>query len=205
MHPFQRYLSLVLAGALALPAQQAPAPKLAGESSGLQIVVIEGENARNSIRSRTAIAPVVEVRDEAGKPVAGAEVTFHLPAAGPGGAFYNWLQTQTVKTGENGRAAAAGYTPNDQEGRFNIKVTARQGGRTAGIVVAQTNLRGGNEAGAGAGGSKRNWWIAAGIIGAGALAGGIYAATNGNGNGAAGAVTNPVVITASPVTVGGPR
>jgi hypothetical protein len=170
----------------------------------LKIVVIEGEGAQNSIRSRSAVAPVVEVRDAADKPVAGAEVVFQLPAAGPSGTFHNWMRNQTVRTNAEGRAAVTGYAPNDEEGRLNIKVTATSGTKTATAIIAQSNVRGSGN-GRSAGGSGRTWKILA-VVGAVAVAGGVVAATRGDGNGtSAGAAATPVTITPGTVTVGGPR
>ncbi|MGB9604559.1 MAG: hypothetical protein ACPL88_01615, partial [Bryobacteraceae bacterium] len=117
-------------------AQPAEAPARPEPPGILKVVVIEGEGAVNNIRTRSAVAPVVEVRDENDKPVVGAEVVFQLPPAGPGGVFHGWMRTQTVRTNEQGRAAASGYTPNDQPGRFNIKVTATLGNKTGSAVIA---------------------------------------------------------------------
>jgi hypothetical protein len=195
--------------ALALAAQQ-PAPRVqpgtpqappGGGGPGpaaLKIVVLEGEGARNDIRSGTAVAPRIQVVDENGRPVADAEVVFRLPMEGPGGAFHGWVKTQTVRTNAEGIAAASGYTPNDLEGRFNIRVTAKAGTQEASAVIAQANVRGAGVNGR----SHRKWWILA-AVGAGAGAA-IAAAASGNGSDGV-AVTTPITITAGPVTVAGPR
>ncbi len=169
----------------------------------LKVVVIEGEGAVNNIRTRTATAPVVEVRDENDKPVAGAEVVFQLPPAGPGGVFHGWMRTQTVRTDEQGRARASGYTPNDEAGRFNIKVTATLGNKTGSAVIAQTNAyRGGSGPGVTSGRSGL-WKVLVGVGAAGAVIGAV-AATRGNGTASA-ATTRPITITPGPITVGSPR
>lgn len=77
-------------------------------SSALTIVVIEGEDAVNVIQQRTAVAPVVEVRDKNGQPVSGAIVTFSVRS---GRAAFNGARTLTVATNAAGRAAATGLTP----------------------------------------------------------------------------------------------
>lgn len=202
---FQKCLAALLASVLVLPAQQTTPAAKPSDTGGLKIVVIDGEGAKNSVRARTATAPVVEVRDSGDKPVAGAEVVFQLPPAGPSGNFNGWLKMQTVKTDERGRAAATGYTPNDEEGRFNIKVVASSGNSTASLVVAQSNVSGGG-AGMSTGSSRPGWWKWAAVLGGAAIAGGVVAATRGdsNGNGAA-ATTRPITIGAGAVTVGGPR
>lgn len=203
---YSKLTAALLAAALAAPAQQ-PSPLLA-QSTGLKIVVVEGEGATNQIRSRSGVGPLVEVRDDSDKPVPGAEVTFQLPLAGPSAYFNGWLRQQTVKTDRNGRAGVTGYTPNEEEGRFNIKVSAATGTRTASAVIAQTNVRAAGAAGGGstarAASNNRKWWVVAAVVGAGAIAGGVAASRNGNGTTAAAA---PRAVTISPgaITVGGPR
>jgi hypothetical protein len=179
-----------------------PNSNLVQGTGSLKITVVEGEGAVNSIRGRTATQPVVEVRDEQDKPIAGAEVVFQLPAAGPGGVFHGWMRTQTAKTNEEGRAAAQGLTPNEEEGRFNIKVTATEGKRTGTVVIAQNNVRNGG-AGARSGGSRRGLWILLGVAAVAAIAGGIAATRGDDSNG--GPTTTPVTISPGPVTVGSPR
>ena len=56
-------------------------PRVVGAAAlaaGLKIVVIEGEDAVNIIQQKTAVAPVVEVRDTNDQPVAGAVVRFAI-------------------------------------------------------------------------------------------------------------------------------
>lgn len=202
-------VAVVLALGLPLMAQQAaprPQPGTPQAPPGtpgsgpaaLKIVVLEGEGARNDIRSGIAVAPKVQLLDENGRPVADAEVVFRLPMEGPGGAFHGWVKTQTVRTNAEGIAAASGYMPNDLEGRFNIRVTAKAGSQEAAAVIAQANVRGSGASGR----SNRKWWILA-AVGAGA---GAAIAAAASGNGADGvAVTTPITITAGPVTVAGPR
>lgn len=196
-------LACLLAGALLLPAQQAPpaAPASTGE---LEITVIEGEGAKNNVRARTAVAPVVEVK-EAGKPVEGAEVVVILPAVGPSGSFHGWLKNQTVKTDAQGRAVVTGYAPNTEEGRFNIKVTATSGTKTGAAIIAQSNVSGPGAAMSGTTTkSRKGLWTAIGVIGAGALIGGVVAATRGDDSPtAAGKI--PVSVSAGAITVAGPR
>lgn len=187
-----------------MPAQQpAPQPAQIEPPGVLKIVVIEGEGAINDIRRRTATAPVVEVRDENEKPVAGAEVLFQLPPAGPGGVFHGWMRTQTVRTDAQGRAATSGYTPNDQAGRFNIKVTATMGNKTGSLVIGQSNAyRSGSAPGASNG--RSGWWkIALGVGATGAIIGAVAATRNGGTSTPAAAA--PITITPGPITVGSPR
>jgi len=201
-------VALALAGALVLPAPilaqaaGAAAQKLVAQSGNLKIVVLEGEGAKNNVRAKSATAPAVEVRDEADKPVAGAEVIFQLPATGPGGVFHGWMRTQTVRTDAQGRAGATGYVPNDEEGRFNIKVTAASGAKTGAAVIAQSNVRG--AAGAGSVSAKRRWLVPVAVIAGLAIVGGAVAATRGD-SAVAAAATTAVTITPGAITVSGPR
>jgi hypothetical protein len=196
---------------MALQAQRiptvAPAPPqqrqlVAQQKDTLTVTVVEGEGGKNSVRNRTAVAPIVEVKDAEGKPVPGAEVVFQLPAVGPSGSFNGWLKTQTVRADEQGRAAATGYAPNTEPGRFNIKVTATSGTNTGSAVISQVNTDNGTSVSSG---GNRGWvkWVA--IIGGAAAIGGVAAAVGGDDDAAPGTARTPVGITAGAVTVGGPR
>ena len=179
-----------------------PKSNVVQESGRLKIIVVQGEGALNNIRQRTVVAPVVEIRDDNDKPVAGAEVVFQLPAAGPGGVFNGWMRTQTTRSDAQGRAAATGMTPNEEEGRFNIKVTATEGKRTATAVIAQSNSRTGGNTTAKSGKSHKTLYIVLGIMAVGAIIG-IVAATRDGGSSTSS--TTAVTITPGPVTVGGPH
>lgn len=147
MNP-RRYLSALLAlhqlvFAYAALAQQPPAAvtpaAVVPVTTGIKILVLEGQNAVNSVRSATAIPPVVEVRDENDLPIEGATVTFQLPQSGPGGFFPGQKLTLEAKTDFRGQVGATGFVPNNKDGAFKIHVTATESGRTADIVISQTN------------------------------------------------------------------
>jgi len=188
----QSVTAVLVAALLALPpeaAAQTPntaapaapqAPNLAPlPVQSLQIYVLEGQDAIHDIRDRAAAMVVVEVRDENGLPVEGAEVTFTLPAAGPGGSFAGQQFTHTAKTNFQGQAAAA-YLPNMQTGRFNLRVSAKLGNRVGQAVIRQTNaLRSGVEERK-SGVFKFAWWKVAVLAGVGATVG-IVLATRGSG------------------------
>src|SRR5580704_2436459 len=59
----------------------------AGTPMALHIVILDGDNALNNIRQRSAREPIVQVEDENHKPVAAAAVLFtiHSGSAGAGG------------------------------------------------------------------------------------------------------------------------
>jgi hypothetical protein len=131
-------------------------------------------------------------------------VVFQLPPAGPGGVFNGWMRNQTARTNSEGQAETNGFTPNDEVGRFNIKVSATSGTKSTSVVISQINTpngAGGTERQAK---SKSNLWKVLLVVGAAGLAGGIVAATRG---GSSTPVTppTPITITAGPITIGGPR
>jgi hypothetical protein len=198
---------LALTVALSCQAQQVSGPKkeLVQSAVGdLKIVVVQGEGALNNIRTRSAAPVIVEVRDTGDKPVAGAEVVFQLPPAGPGGVFNGWMRNQTARSSAEGRAETNGFTPNDEPGRFNIKVTASSGTKTTSAIIAQTNTPSGRGSGSQAK-SKSNLWKVLVVVGAAGLAGGIVAATRGGGSSTAPTPPTPISVIAGPITVGGPR
>jgi hypothetical protein len=152
---------LVLIGAVT--AWQPVRGQEASPPSDLRIVVVRGEGFTNNLKKRIAREPIVEVRDRNNRPVSGATVTFLLPGGGPGGTFANGQQTLTVFTGQNGRAIATGFTPNNVAGPFNINVTASMQGQTATATISQTNAITGAGTGLGTGATL-------GIVGAAAAA-----------------------------------
>lgn len=133
------------------------------QSSALRIVVIEGEGAVNIIQQKTAVAPIVEVRDQNNVPVAGAVVRFTI-AGGKQATFAGGTQTITVTTNAAGRAAAAAINPLSN-GAMQIQVQATFQGQTAAATIAQTNVM--TAAGGGIGGGTIAG-IAGGVAAAGA-------------------------------------
>jgi hypothetical protein len=174
-------VALVACSAL-LSAQQ----KVAAD---LRIVVLAGEGAVNIIQQKTAVAPVIEVRDRNNLPVSGATVTFSVSGTG---ATFGSGSTLTVVTNAAGQATAAGLTPT-AAGALQVNVTAAFQGQLATAAVTQTNFvtaqaaaaagaGGGTSAGttAGAGtGAAGGGGIGLGTIGlvGAAVAGGAVAAT----------------------------
>src|SRR5438045_2773092 len=74
--------------------------------------VLEGDRAINSIKLHRGHDPVVQVVGASGEPIAGAAVTFLLPASGPSAAFSDGGLSLTVQTDARGMAAARGLRPN---------------------------------------------------------------------------------------------
>lgn len=153
---------------------QQPAP-------ALKIVVLEGEGGVNIIQQKTAVRPLIEVRDRNNVPVSGASVTFTI-GGGNGAAFAGGAQTLTVTTNAAGQAAASGLNA-IRSGPFQIQVQAAYQGQRATAAISQTNFATAAAAaaaqagaGAGAGGGGTASGAAGGAAGGG---GGISATTIG--------------------------
>jgi len=165
-----RFISGLLVCSLVLglaPRQAAAQARPAGRPA-IHILVIEGEGAINNMKQRTAREPIVEVRDENDKPVAGAVVVFTLPNVGPSGSFANGANVLTVSTDSTGRAVGAGLRPNGIEGPVQVKVNASYLGQTTSTTINMTNAMGAGTAAAAGGGSAKLIGI---LVGVGAAAG----------------------------------
>lgn len=162
-------------------------------------MVLEGENAINIIQQKTAVAPVVEVRDRNDHPVAGAIVQFAIRS---GRATFGGARSLSVTTNAVGRAVAAGFAPTGT-GALQIAATATfQGQTAAAVTIAQTTVQtavqaaaatsattatasgsasagAGTAGAAGAGAGAVSAGAAGAGAGAGAAAGGVSAATLG--------------------------
>lgn len=176
----------------------------------LRIVVLEGENGVNIIQQKTAVRPLVEVRDRNNVPVAGVTVTFAIGGGQPA-AFAGGVQTLTVTTNAAGQAAATGFTALGP-GAIQVQVQAAYHGQIATAAISQTNFAtaaAASQAGAasGASGSSTASTGAAttgggggvsgttvGIAGA-AIAGGALAATQLGGDDTAAATPPPAPVT----------
>lgn len=145
---------------------------MAADPDGLTIRVIEGQGAINNVRTRTARAPVVELRDEQNKPVSGATVTFQTPFSGPGAAFGSERVLMT-QTDSDGRAIGRGLVPNGATGPFEIHVTAVFNSKVASAAIRQINASPSEPRS-----SKKLLWISLAV---GATAAGVMAGTHGHG------------------------
>jgi hypothetical protein len=171
---------------------------LRAQEPALRVSVVTGDGARQVINQKFRIEPVVEVVDEHGKPVEGAEVVFSLPSKGPGGLFDNGSKSLTVSTDAQGHATAHGVRVNRLKGPFQIGVAASFQGRTANAAIAQVSVTRAHKSGA-FGVSTKTWVIV--TLSALAIAGAIIAAKQFKSG------PNPNVLTATPgiPTVGGPK
>jgi hypothetical protein len=139
------------------------------QNGGLRIVVVEGEDAVNIIQQKTAVRPVVEVRDRNNLPVSGAIVTFSIE--GGKAATFGGASTLTVATNAAGQAAVSGLTPS-VAGAFQIQVSAAFQGQVATATIAQTNVMTAAQAAAASAASGGGGSSAGGSAGGGGAAGG---------------------------------
>ena len=129
-------LTYSLLAAVLPPAARAQQPST---TPALSVQVVEGQNAINNINRNSAYEPVVEVQGAAGKPVAGASVSFVVPSIGPGALFPDGGRELMVQTDAAGRAVGRGLRPNNQVGQFEIRVVASFAGEKATATITQTN------------------------------------------------------------------
>jgi len=179
-------LGAVLVVVTALVSAQQP-QRPAETSKGLRIVVVEGEDAVNIVQQKTAVRPVVEVRDSNNLPVAGAAVQFTIARTGGGAAasFANGQSVVTVTTDAVGRAASSPLQALGN-GAVRIDVQATYQGQAASATVSQTNFAtvadaakagrtptpsGGGGAGGGAGAGAGGAGAGGAAAGAGTIAG----------------------------------
>ncbi len=117
----------------ARPGAQAPA---------FRIVVVEGEDAVNIVQQKTAVRPLVEVRDRNDLPVAGAVVQFTIQAtagAARSASFANGQNVVSVTTNAAGRASSTALEAVGT-GPVRIQVQATYQGQMAATTVTQTNF-----------------------------------------------------------------
>ncbi len=107
----------------------------ANKPEKLHIVVIAGEDAVNVIQQRTAVAPIVEVRDQNNQPVVGAIVRFTVRGKN---ATFGGVSTVNTTTNAVGQATVSQVTPT-ASGALRIEVVATSQGQTATATVTQTN------------------------------------------------------------------
>ena len=106
-----------------------------GETVILQLQVLEGEGRIFAALSRALKPITVRVTDETGAPVAGAAVSFRLPAEGVSGIFQNGLKTDMALSGPDGRAVSPNITWGPLAGQARLRVTAALEEARAGLLV----------------------------------------------------------------------
>jgi hypothetical protein len=183
--------AIVAAASLIYPTAMAQAPV-----ASLQITILDGDEAMNNIRQRTAREPIVQVEDENHKPVAGAAVIFLLPNDGASGTFSGGVRTLTTVTDSKGQAVARGLRPNHVAGRFQIRVQVSYQGKTAQATINQTNVTARTNTS-----TAPKWLILALVCAVAATA----ATVATHGGGASPSTNVPVGVIPGTGSVGGPR
>jgi hypothetical protein len=168
---------------------------MAAQQSPLKIVVIEGEAGVNIIQQKTAVKPLIEVRDRNNNPVAGAVVTFSIE--GGKAATFGGASTLTVATNAAGQAAVSSLTPNIA-GAFQIQVSAAFQGQIATAAIAQTNVVTAAEAAAASAAGASS-----GTAGAGGGGGGAAGGAGGAAGGAGGGLSATTIAVTSAAVAGG--
>jgi hypothetical protein len=166
IEPLWRKLGLIWIVALAVVF-----PAAAADADGLSLRIIEGQGSINNVRTHSARAPIVELRDDQNKPVAGASVTFQAPFTGPGATFGSERALLT-QTDSEGRATGRGLVPNGVTGPFEIRVTAAFNSQVVSASIRQINASPAESRS-----NRKVLWIG---LAAGAAAGGVLAATHGH-------------------------
>jgi hypothetical protein len=189
-------------------------PAQAQGTPGIQIVIVEGEGAINNVKERLNREVIVQVEDQNHKPVAGAAVSFFLPNDGPGGTFANGTNNLTTTTNAQGRATARGIQFNAQAGAMQIRVAASYAGRTASIVVNESNVlsgastpgsRGSGGGGGGGMSTSTKLLIIGAIVGGGVAAGVLLGSRSSSTATPAAPAPPTITITPGLVQVGGPQ
>jgi hypothetical protein len=106
----------------------------------LQIVIIDGQNGVNIARKKkkSAVRPVVEIRDGKNTPISGASVHFSAPTDGPSVTFSNGLRSIEVLTDNTGRASLDDLKPLSL-GQFDVSVAATFRSLSATSSITMTN------------------------------------------------------------------
>jgi len=131
-------LCLLFTGTTAAQPPAGGRPGAIPAGTGLNLLVLEGQNGVHDVRTPATALLVIEVRDENYRPLEGVKVVFQLPRQGPSGSFEGGVQDKQVVTNVQGQASAA-FTPNTQAGRFTVHATAAFGARTGAISIMQRN------------------------------------------------------------------
>lgn len=197
-------LSLSLVVPTSTLAQQQPG---AATSQTLNILPLAGHNEANDLQRKVMAPLVVNVLDQNGRPVDGADVVFRFPVVGPSATFPNQQSNGTFRTDVDGQAAATGWMANNQVGSFRVQVLATRGNETGEASIIMTNVARAEDVPVK---SQKSWWSKkwvkiAIIAGAAAAAGGtVWAMQGGNGTVTSNGAAVVVGIPGSP-TIGGPR
>ncbi len=177
----------------------------------IEIRVLSGAGAVERAGTRSGRAFIVQIVDGAGRPVAGAAVSFLMPAEGPAGVFANGMSTEVLITGKDGKATLRGIRWGREPGEVALRIAALKGRARAGTIVTlhlerrPQRLQTGPASGKAYSVSKpRKRWLLIGAIAAGAAAGGLVLGLAGGGAPAAETARAPAAVKSPGVQVGVP-
>ncbi|MBV9742124.1 MAG: hypothetical protein JO099_00045 [Acidobacteriia bacterium] len=184
-------------------ATQAPAPATPLPGT-LKIVILEGQNGVNNVRTPSAVELAVEVRDLNDRPMDGAKVDFQMPLIGPSGSFEGAVRNKETIANAQGQASVT-YTPNNETGPFAVQVRATLGDQTGTITIMQRNStvneRGPRTGGSWVGRHKKLVILIAAVVVVGGVVGGVLATRGGSsGSGS----TTTLTVTPGVPSVGAP-
>jgi hypothetical protein len=111
-----------------------------GARGRFTIRILDGDDAILNTRDRVARESIVQVEDENHRPVGGVLLSFTSPDTGASATFHNGSHFATIVTDDRGRVALRGIRPNRVAGRYSIRITASQDGRTGSAQIQMTNV-----------------------------------------------------------------
>jgi len=143
-------------------------------SGGYRIAVVDGDGSLNSVASKTAREPVIQVSDTAHHPISGAYVEFDAPSSGAGATFANGSTHFATTTNADGLAVASNIRNNGVPGSFTVTVHVSFQGQSIGEAqIHQTNIAGnvskrlqqGSSGGSGTGDVPANVTLSNNVVG----------------------------------------
>lgn len=180
-------------------------------ASSLRLQAVEGNGMVVSPNASSPRKITVVAEDDAGQPLGGVTVRFHLPTEGSSGHFASGLTAETAVTPANGRASVMGVVWNNQPGRLLLAVSAALDGETAELEIpVEIGLRTGREPELSnpdrppSSGIRKKWLILAATIGGAAALGVAAAAMHGPSSPAAPVPQAPLPIASVPPVIGAP-
>jgi len=153
----------------------------------LHIEILKGDGGINILKTKTAVKPVVAVRDRNDRPVAGVAVTFTAPNDGPSVVFLNGSRSITLMSGPTGEIVVEGMEPVNP-GAFQIAVSASLQSETVVTAISLTNVLTARAVATGAKKQGLSKGVLFALVGAGAAAAiGIGVGLGGHGSSTSGA------------------
>ena len=168
-------------------------------NSDLQVVLLEGDGATNSLAGKSLHPVTILIQDTAKKPIEGAAVSVVLPASGAGGSFSNMNTIETKHTDREGRVKFAGMHARNLAGSFDAQVRATSGHLHGSGKFTQTNAE--IAAPVRSGWSNKRTLVMVGVLAAGVGIGLVVGLHNSEGSGKAAGYT----VTPGGPTVSAPR